>query len=474
MADPERSSDRRQRLLPAGLAVAALVLGSAAAAPDARAAVGAPKGGTYASSWLVPVDATFFGVHDDQALRVDPSQWGTGRMHASWCDVAPTAGTDVQEKADSLLKHTFRVNAKNDVRRLNVTLGHPATWVFQAHANAVRPAYIWYCEHALANTSFPTRASLISGPVRDAYSAYVRAVIVAADHYLEADLANRIVLQAWNEPNLANGGQVKRRIPGAARTWTQAAASLQEQERIMRQVAEALIPGRYEISSPAMYGKSNALMSAYLRAQAKKRTVDSVSLNFYTHNTTPTTTMAKWTTKAARAIRLVRAYKKLRTLPVWITETNHNLINGKPGVRSNLEGKWASAEVQEHLVEVTTAQALRLGYAGLEWYQGALDQVAVNTRAGSVGAVAAKAFLSEVSGRTLTSCRTKRTVTTCTLSGRDLTDPAIRMRWSGKGLDGVTFVHPLPALPTPAPSPTDSVGPAPSPSPSMTVGELPD
>lgn len=433
------------------VALAGLLAVAVVGPPPAVAANGAPRGGLAGSAWSLPIDATYFGVHDDEVLRVKPSQWGTGRMHAAWCTVAPSSTADVHATADQTLATTFRVNAKNDVRRLNVSLGHPAPWVFGDHPTAVRTSVelIWYCQHALANTSFPTRKSLIVGPVHDAYDSYIRAVIAAAGDYLGADPANRLVLQTWNEPNLGNGGQVTRRIPGAARTWKQAAASLQEQERIIRAVADELIPGRFEISSPALYGKSNALTRAYLAAQARDRTVDSISLNFYTHTRRPGVTMARWTTKAAAAIGLVRAYRSLRTVPVWITETNHNLVNNQPGNRSNMQGLWASAAVQRHLVEATTAQALRLGFAGLEWYQGSLQQVAVNTRAGTIGALAAQEFLAQVAGRTVQKCGSRRTVITCTLVSPDPTVPPLRMRWSTKGFDGVTFLPPVVASPDP-------------------------
>ena len=429
------------------------VQASGAVRSTARAALppGAPRTGIAASAWALPVDVTFFGVHDDESLRVKPTQWGTGRLHAAWCDVQPTAASDAGAVAADLLERPFRVSARNNVRRLNVSLGHPAAWVFADHprATATADVAVWYCQHSRANVSVPTARSLTAGPVHDAYAAYVGAVIAAAGEYLATDPGNRLVLQAWNEPNLGNGGQVRRTIPGAARTWKQAAASLQQQERIIRAVAEALIPGRYELSSPALYGKSNALLTAYLARQAKDRTVDSVSLNFYSHRVAVTGAMARWTKKAATAIQLVRRHRGLRALPVWITETNHNLVNYQPSNRANMQGLWASAATQRHLVEVTTAEAMRLGYAGLEWYQGTLQQVGVNTRAGSVGAQAAQEFLTEVAGRTLLACTTRRSVVTCTLSGRDAVDPSIQLIWSAKGFDGVTFVHPQPAVPVP-------------------------
>ena len=414
------------------------VQASGAVRSTARAALppGAPRTGIAASAWALPVDVTFFGVHDDESLRVKPTQWGTGRLHAAWCDVQPTATSDAGAVAADLLERPFRVSARNNVRRLNVSLGHPAAWVFADHprATATADVAVWYCQHSRANVSFPTARSLTAGPVHDAYAAYVGAVIAAAGEYLATDPGNRLVLQAWNEPNLGNGGQVRRTIPGAARTWKQAAASLQQQERIIRAVAEALIPGRYELSSPALYGKSNALLTAYLARQAKDRTVDSVSLNFYSHRVAVTGAMARWTKKAATAIQLVRRHRGLRALPVWITETNHNLVNSRK--QTNRTPTWTTPAAQRRLMEVTTLEAMRQGFAGIEWYQGSLAQTAVNTRPGSVATHANARLRDLLVGRVLVRCKAGKTNSWCVFSAKK-GSPAIRVSWSAKGAAGI-------------------------------------
>ena len=388
-----------------------------------------------------PVSPEFFGVHNETVESDDSGAWASARMWGAWCTVQPTAETEVNRGAADALGGAYSTYARNGISRLTVSLGHPSAWVFNdnAKAQATNNSRVWFCERSAANTSFPTVATLRSGPVLNAYSAYVAAVVSAAGPYLAANPANKLVLQAWNEPNLKNGGTVTNKIPGAARTWTQAAESLREQERIMRRVAASLIPGRFEITSPSMYGKKTSLNTHYFAAQGKSRTVDSISLNFYTLRQSKVNhSISLWRKKAAVAKKLVTRHKKLRNVPIWLTETNHNLINFISS-GSNLNGVWARPETQRRLVEVTTMEALRQRYAGIQWYQGTPAQTAVNTRPGSLATQASKALRDELNGRRLIGCSTKRTVTTCTMSERPGSG-RIKVRWSSTGTTGVTIL----------------------------------
>ena len=146
-----------------------------------------------------------------------------------------------------------------------------------------------------------------------------------------------------------------------------------------------------------------------------------------------------WRSKAGVAKGLVTKYRSLRFLPIWVTETNHNLVNGVPD-DSNVEGEWADPAAQKRLLEVTTMEALRLGFAGLQWYQGAPTQTAVTTLPGSPAAEAVKALRAELMGRMLTGCSTRAGVTTCTLSARTDSGP-IGVRWSRSGTLGVEVLH---------------------------------
>ena len=224
-------------------------------------------GPTPAAEAPAPVAPEFFGVQDDHVRPLDPAAWATGRLWAAWCTVQPRPDMDVERAARDALRPAFQTFAASETRRLTVSLGHPAPWVFGDHPAAVRerPKRVWYCGRHASVTSFPTASSLRTGPVGDTYAAYVEAVIRAARPYLASDPRNMLVLQAWNEPNLLNGGTVQERIPGAARTWRQASNSLREQERILWRVGAALIPGRFEVTSPALYGKPTALGAVYLK-----------------------------------------------------------------------------------------------------------------------------------------------------------------------------------------------------------------
>ena len=380
----------------------------------------------------------FFGVQDDRYGRDDTGAWGTARIWAAWCTLQPTAETDLRDSVDDQLGDVYRTYADAGVTRLAVSLGHPASWVFNDHPVAFsrESTSIWFCDFNAANTSFPTVKNLRSGPVRGYYITYISAVIEAARPYLEANRRNTLVLQAWNEPNLKNGGSVRTAIPGAADSWKKASKSLREQERIMRAVVRDLIPGRFEISSPALYGKKNTLNKHYFKAQAKDRTIDSVSLNMYTlRQKSVNRSVALWRRKARVAKEVVTRQRRLRNIPIWLTETNHNLQNGTGDV-GNRDGVWAKPKVQRRLVEVTTMEALRRGYAGIEWYQGSPTQSAVNTRPGTPASRASLALRTQLLKRKLVRCSTRKSWTTCTLSSRP-GSRSIQLKWSLKGTKGV-------------------------------------
>ena len=420
------AQSRRARRIASTVAVVLVVVAGAAPAAEAPA----------------PVVPEFFGVQDDQVRPLDPAAWATGRLWAAWCTVQPSPELEVVRAARDALRPAFKTFAASDTRRLTVSLGHPAPWVFGDHPAAVRerPKRVWYCDRHASVTAFPSASTLQSGPVGEAYVAYVEAVIRAARPYLASNPRNMLVLQAWNEPNLRNGGTVQERIPGAARTWREASDSLREQERIIWRVAAALIPGRFEVTSPALYGKPTALGAVYLKQQARSRTVDSFSLNVYTvREDSVNRSLDLWRAKASSAKRLVTRYRALRFLPIWVTETNHNLVNGIPD-DSNVQGQWADPGTQKRLVEVTTMEALRLGFAGLQWYQGSPTQTAVTTLPGSPAAQAVKALRAELMGRMLTGCSTRAAVTTCTLSARTDSGP-IQVRWSRSGALGVEVLQ---------------------------------
>jgi hypothetical protein len=385
-----------------------------------------------------PVTPQFVGIQDDLIRPNQVGAWGSARMYAKWCQVQRKASDDT--RASSILARGFKTHADMGVSRLTVSLGHPAPWFFGNHPAAVAKSNkrIWFCGGAAAGGTFPSVAMLRAPATRTVYEAYVAGVIAAGKPYLSANPANKLVLQAWNEPNLLNGGKPSTRIPGAARTWKQVSDSLREQERIIRAVASRMIPGRFEITTPSLYGKKTALGKYYLKAQAKSRTVDSISLNFYTlRQKSVNKSLAIWKQRASTAKKLVTKHKTLRGLPIWITETNHNLINFIP-YRGNVTSFWATPKVQKRLVEVTTMEALRQGYAGILWYQGAPAQTAVNAQSGSVATAASTALMRELMGRRVTKCSVKKSTTTCSMSARPGSQ-AIKVSWSSKGSAGVSI-----------------------------------
>lgn len=378
----------------------------------------------------------YFGVQDDRQTNGSDG-FGAARMWAAWCTVQPSPRVPAARAASRALSRGFALNAAAGRNRLTVSLGHPPPWVFGNHARSLKRIGIWYCKQKRSAVAFPSPASLRAGPVRAAYAAYVAGVVAAAKKYLAADRSNRLVLQAWNEPNLGSGGRVSGRIPGTARTWTQAAESLREQERIMRAVARRLIPNRFEITTPSMYGKPTRLGTPYFRLQAKARTVDSVSLNFYTlYVSSPTSSLKRWRSRAAEARGLITRYRSLRGLPIWITETNHNLVNSRK--QTNRKPVWAAPAAQKRMVDVTTLEAMRLGYAGIGWYQGSLSQTAVNVRAGTPAAVANRQLRDRLVGRRVLGCGTRKGQSWCVFSARK-GSPPLRATWASNGSSGVTF-----------------------------------
>jgi hypothetical protein len=410
-----------------------------------RRAVGAVLASLLAVLTLVPAGSAsaaprqihkeFFGVQDDHQ-RNGSQSYGAARIWGAWCTIQPRPGVNPRKGAEAVLGRALSLNAAAGRSRVTVSLGHPPPWVYGNHRNALRKVGVWYCGAKRSTIAFPSAANLHNGGrVRQAYAAYVTAVIKAAKPYLARSRSNRLVLQAWNEPNLGSGGKINTRIPGTARTWTQAAESLREQERIIRQLAHRLIPGRFEITTPSMYGKATRLGNPYFRLQARARTVDSVSLNFYTlHVKSPNSSIKQWRRKAARAKRIVTRYKSLRAVPIWITETNHNLVNS--GKQTNRTLTWTAGPAQKRLVEVTTMEAIRMGFAGIQWYQGSPSQTAVNTRPGTVATVWNARLRNLLVGRSLARCKTGKSTSWCTFSAKR-GSPAIRVSWSSRGTAGV-------------------------------------
>jgi hypothetical protein len=395
---------------------------------------------TTEGSKPITVTPETFGNQDDGNTGNTGETYSTGRVWAAWCTVQPELTTTNTEMVNNV-KPAFDANLRTT--RLNVTLGHPPVWVYnntKAAANQ-KGIFLWYCQFASANLTTPTVTMLKTTPTGALYKQYVRNVITAAGGYLAADPANKLVFEGWNEPNLRSGSIITSKIAGGVNTWPAAANSMQQQERYIREVGNEMIPGRFEVSSPAVYGKRTPFTDAYWAAQSNHRTIDSVSVNFYTHNSTPNLSLQEWRRKAAKANLSVREHRKLRNVPIWVTETNHNLVNFN-GNKSNLRAPITSPATQTRLTEVTLLEGLRAGYKGIEWYQGALPQTAVNTRPGTPGYAAVNRVRNVLVGRKLVKCRDVTAMSTvCVFTKKTATlgSEPVTATWSLVGTNGVTF-----------------------------------
>ena len=420
-------------------AVGALALGLVATGQPVPAAAGpvpavsqaavAARGFTVAQGAL----GSLYGSADPGGMA-SVRNWGS----AIWCYVQPTPEADVTTRLDQLLAPTLDAVSAAQGTAI-VTLGHPAPWVFDNHPRAVARTNLWACGDHASGVSIPSPASL--KPAKDGspsvqaqrWAAYVGTVV----DYIQARYRGRlqVVLETWNEPNLTSGLNYKLRIPGAARTVGQAVSALHTYESIAYDVIRAKgATDTISLGSSALFTRANRFSTLYLKAHNRKRRIDSIHVNIYGFKGGSATSMTSDWDKRARKFRArVAKLRKLRKLPMRVTEANLNLVN-RDGVSANLRSATAKPSAQRRLATATQMNAYYRGYTSVYWlipWRREQTAVHVQTTPGNVARDALAVLQSELQGHRLRSCSERRKLRTCTFSAPE--GGSVRVLWRTSG-----------------------------------------
>ncbi len=247
-------------------------------------------------------------------------------------------------------------------------------------------------------------------------------------------------IEAWNEPNLSSGLNFRLRIPGAAQTREQAASALHTYESIAYDVIRRKgAQGTITLASSPVYQRSDKFTKLYLKAHNKKRRVDVIHVNVYSYQSRSIDGMAKeWDKRAAAFQSKLRKYKKLRKLPVTLSETNLNLIN-RDGNPSNVRASVKAPATQRRLATATQMNAYYRGYSAVTWlvpFRPAQAAVHIATRPGNPARDSLAVLQGALKGSTMQSCASRKGVRTCTFKAPN--GARIKVLWRLSGISKVT------------------------------------
>jgi hypothetical protein len=415
----------------AGVVALTLVIATAGSAVAAVPATADPGIALTSMSGATPDGVTFTGSR----------LWD---RNVNWCDLQPTADSDVATLAAARLGPALDVLAANGTERVIIPLGHGAPWVFGDSPQSRAPAKrwsngsraIWFCQGHASAVSVPRPATLRlaadgSKPLQYQYfEDYVDALM----GYVQANYAGRFAVsfQVMNEPNLLNGIDVKAKVPGAASTTGDAVASVVQMESITADLIRTRYPS-FALVSTAIYQKDNDFARRYLRAQAGRHNISAVAYNVYSRTKTATSMVMDWDSRVVKARAWVRRISSLRGLPLIITETNHNLINHNPADRSNLKPAITGAGAQAQLAAATVMNASFRGVGDLYWLSAPPGQAAVNLATGSPAQAAILALSTATQGMRQIGCRWYGSLRGCNYEDPTGTRNPIRIMWRQYG-----------------------------------------
>ena len=397
------------------MAVAGVVLGLVAAG------LGAPAQATPTRNWPVTPSAvgSLYGNPDPGGLA-SVRVWGS----AIWCYMQPTTDADVAANLHANLSPTLDRAAAAGGTAI-VTMGHPAPWVFENHPRAVAPTKLWACGDHASGVSIPSPASLkprrSGAPSVQAqrWAAYVGSVV----DYVTSRYAGRlnVVLETWNEPNLSSGLNYKLRVPGAARTMKQAVSALHTYDSIAYDVIRSKgARGTVSLGSSALFTRPNSFSTRYLKAHNTKRRINALHVNVYGFTSKNATKMVSdWDRRVARFRKRVVKFRKLRSLPLHVTEANLNLVN-RDGNRTNLRASTANPAAQRRLATATQMNAYFRGYSSVYWLvPWRPEQTAVHVRSepGNPARDGLAVLQGALEGRALVGCSQRKRLRTCTFAG---------------------------------------------------------
>ena len=383
--------------------------------------VGPAQAATSTRSWPVTSGAlgSLYGSVESgfASLRI----WGP----AAWCYIQPTEDADIEGNLERQVAPQLDQVAEAGGSAV-LTIGHPAPWVFENHPKAVVTPKLWACGDHASGRAIPSPQSL--EPKRNGapsvqtqrYRDYVgRVVDFLAERY---EGLVPITLQAWNEPNIQAGLEPTTKIPGAARTAAEAAASLYAYDAIMYDVVRAKGAHSWlKVGSSTTILRWDPLTKAYFAAHNRKRRIDEIHFNLYSYDIRNVdAAVAKWDKRAGLAASVRTRYKKLRSLPIRLSEVNLNLINDPRPL--NLRASFANAAAQRRMATATQMNAYYHGIQSLYWlipWRKIQTAVHLTTEAGNPAGDALVTLQSNLLGTTFTGCRQAHAVRTCTFRADD-------------------------------------------------------
>ena len=409
----------------AGLAAVVLTLGLVSAGPA--------HASTATRSWPVTPGAlgSLYGTVESgfASLRI----WGP----AAWCYIQPTEDADVEANLErQVAPQLDQVAAAGGSAVL--TIGHPAPWVFENHPKAVVTPKLWACGDHAAGRAIPSPKSL--KPNEDGtpsvqtqrYRDYVsRVVDFLAERY---GGSVPITLQAWNEPNIAAGLEPGMKIPGAAHTVKEAAASLYAYDAIAYDVVRAKgATGWLKVGSSTTILRWDPLTKAYFAAHNRNPRIDEIHFNLYSYDVRSVdAAVAKWDKRAAKVASVRTRYKKLRSLPIRLSEVNLNLINDPR--KLNLRTSFANDAAQRRMATATQMNAYYHGIESLYWlipWRKIQTAVHVTTQVGNPAGDALATLQSNLLDTTFIGCKKSHSVRKCTFQAADGSRRYVLWRNSG-------------------------------------------
>jgi hypothetical protein len=366
---------------------------------------------------------------------------------ATWCRVEPTEGADIRANLEVLLGGQLDAQIARGAKAAIVGLGHPAPWVFNNDPRAGKPATEYSCGNNAAGVSIPSSASL--RPSRDGspsvqaarWQRYVTAVIDFLDQRYGQSLS--VMLQVYNEPNLTSGLDPSRKVPGAAWTIKDAAASLHSYEKITRDALRTRNNPAIKLTSTSMFQKPNEFFLSYMANQNRDPVISSLAFNVYTiKSKNPEYMGDEWNMRVAKVMKYVRKYKRLRTLPAYITETNLNLVNNSWD-KSNFKASVQAPAMQRRLATATQMDAFYQGYSAVYWLIPDPHQAAIQLgkEPGTPARAALAVLRGAIEGHTMQGCTSRSGVRSCTFRDPTGISADLRVYWRTHGTSRVAGVR---------------------------------
>jgi hypothetical protein len=192
--------------------------------------------------------------------------------------------------------------------------------------------------------------------------------------------------------------------------------------------------GWLKLSSSALFMRWNEFVRTYLKYHNRRPRIEALHFNVYQYGRRSATQIVKeWDRKAGAVIKRLRKYKRLRRLPVDLSEANLNLVN-RDNDDTNLQPRFANIDAQRRMATATQMNAYYRGYSAVYWlapWRQEQAAVFLRTQPGNPARDALVVLQSNLLGKTLDKCRSSRSVRTCRFRAPDGSITYVLWRNSG-------------------------------------------